>query len=226
MDEKLPNTVFFDLETIKLSEHFEDKWGEPIPHWSKAGKTLAHTNTLKMGFGIACTRDNHTAKLWNDPVELLMYLISDEVDAIVTFNGEAFDFNVLISSIETEGFDSNSKQFSESYKEVYSKLESKSVDVLVHIDKTIGHRISLEAIKIAMEDKPKISSGTKFWGLFNSSNIEERVLATNYILQDVYFLMKVYAIVHEFGFIVYRDSLGVTRQFEMKLPNLEDLKKH
>jgi DNA polymerase elongation subunit (family B) len=221
----LPNTIFFDLETQKLAEHFPDKWGEPIPHWSKPSKTLAHTNTLKMGFGIACTRDNNEAKLWDDPGELLMYLISDEVDVIVTFNGEAFDFNVLISSIETDGFDATTKQFSESYKQVYEQLEAKSIDVLVHIEKKIGHRVSLEAIKIAIEDKPKISSGTEFWPLFNSSKIEERVLATNYIIQDVYFLMKVYAIIHEFGIMAFRDSLGVTRRFEIKIPTLEDLKK-
>ena len=225
MDERLPNIVYFDLETIKVSDDFEDKWGAAIQCWDDPTKKLTNTSILKMGFGVACTHDNDNTRLWRDPTELLLYLISDAVDAICTFNGEAFDFPVLIASIDDTSFDPEKHEFSDTFKNVYSQLKCKSLDLLVHIESSLGHRISLEQVKIAQQDTPKISSGKDFWRLFNSTNIDDRILSTNYLIDDVYRLKKIYAISEVFGLSAYRDALGNTKRFTLKLPTLEDLKK-
>src|ERR1700723_4236903 len=102
MQERLPNIVFFDLETRFVSDDFPDKWGTSIFHWNEPTRKVATTSIIRMEYGVACTTDNDGTKLWNDPMELFIFLISAEVDAICTFNGESFDFPVLISSIDPE----------------------------------------------------------------------------------------------------------------------------
>jgi hypothetical protein len=221
----IPNIVFYDTETKFVSSDFPDGWGLSIPDWRNPAKELSTTSILRMEFGVAATYDNKNIKLWHDPTELLIYLLSPGVDAIVSFNGERFDFPMQIASIDPESFDFAKMEFSDSFKEVYLQLASKSIDILSHVERVLGHRISLAQIVIALEDSPKIADGTQFWKLFNSPEPVERVLATNYVLDDVIRLQKIYAIAHEFGMLAFRDNLGTTRKFEIKLPSILDLKK-
>ena len=213
----MKNYLYFDLETKKTSKDFQDGWGHSIPHFDGSGTTLSESNIFWMEMGVAATFDNHALRFWDSPVELLEYLVSDAVDHIVTFNGEGFDFNVLLAAIEPPQVSQAGYAFSDGYKQFYSILKGKSIDLLAIINSTLGHRVSLGNILQAMFDKGKVADGAMWWPMWNSQDPAQRMLAVNYLMDDVVQLRKVHGVAAELGQLAYMDKFNQLQVFNIKV---------
>lgn len=202
------NHCFVDIETQKISTDFPDSWGAPVMHFDDPTKELTDSNVPFMGFGYAATYDLHHMRLWTDPVQLLEYLASDEVQKIVTYNGERFDFNVLLGSLDAPVVENGVLSFSDAYQQFYRALACKSVDLAVHVKNAAGRRVSLNAIITAMFGYSKIGDGKDAWKFFISDDLDKRLLAINYLLDDVVQLFRIFGVAHELGQLAYRDNMG------------------
>lgn len=217
----MDNLCFLDIETKKIADDFPDKWGKPIPSWLEPDKEICATNILSMGFGVGATFDNKAMTFWTDSSELLLYLLSPSVDAIVTFNGSRFDFAVLLGDIEPQGKDG---QVTESFKDTYNQLMAKSIDVMSEVERTLGKKVGLDSITSALFETKKDFDGKHWWKYYNSTSMQQRTDAINYLLGDVIQLYKIYGVASELGKLAYRDHLGNTHKFNINIKKVEDLK--
>ena len=216
----MKNTVFFDTESVRISTDFADGWGEKVPTWWDPNKELTDSNVLRMDLSLACTYDNTQIKFWDDPTALLLYLTSDEVDQIVTFNGDHFDFCLLLGCLDEPKKEDGKWIFGEGFRTFYDKLSAKSIDLMLIAQQSLGHRISLDQITSALFNQKKEIDGTQFVPLLKHSNPSERIKAYNYLLCDCVQLYRIYGIAHEFGQCAYRNNLGEVVKFDMKVPSL------
>lgn len=216
------NLAFFDSESIKLAQDFPDGWGVEVPN--PFGKPWTQSNVPLMQFGMGCIYDNDGIRFYSDPMECLQTLLSPSVDAVVTFNGEGFDFHLLLGSIEPPEGSGAALKFGDGYLETYEALQAKSIDVLKVVTQAIGHRIKLDQLTSVLFDRKKEIDPVKWWPMYNGTP-EQRVVAINYLLGDVMQLYKVYAVGHELGELAFRDNLGVLKKFSVKMPTVNDLKK-
>lgn len=210
------NLCFLDTESQRVSQDFLDGWGEELKHWDSSGRSVGTSNILKMQLGAACTFDNDGMQLWSDPIELFMYLISPTVDRIVTFNGNRFDFSLILGDLVPDAYTNSA--LSLDFQEGYQALENKSIDVLVEVEKSLGHRVKLDQITSALFDRTKQVDTVQWWSYFTSPDHVKRLQAVNYLIADAMQLYKVYGVGHELGELAYRDTLGNTQRFAVKLP--------
>ena len=216
----MKNTIFFDLESLHLSTDYSDGWGEPVPHYLDEKTVLTDSNVFKMDLSLACTYDETQLRYWDDPTELLLYLTSDSVDQIVTFNGERFDFCLLLGCLDQPTKIDGKWQFGDGFKKFYDILCAKSIDLLLACQNSLGHRISLDQITSALFNQTKEIEATDFVKLLRHSSISEQIKAFNYLGMDVIQLQKIYGVAAEFGQCAYRNSLGEICKFKLEVPSL------
>jgi hypothetical protein len=214
---KLLNACFFDCESLKLSTDFPDGWGSKITNFYEAGSDW-DSNVFFMGVGVAATHDNQSLKFWTKPVEILEYLLSDEVDAIVTYNGEHFDFPLLLGDIEPPVIENGQLVFSDTFKEMYRMLGRKSIDVCKHVKQVIGHPVKLSNLIQVLRGEGKLMDGTEWMSYFLSEDIDKRITAINYLVGDVIDLKCIYGVMVELHQYGYYDSLGNLKVFSIRIP--------
>ena len=216
----IPNYAFFDLETRKISTDFPDGWGADVglPDGSKTQR-----NILRMQFGVGCIFDNQGIRFYDDPMDCLAALLDDSVDAIIGYNTERFDLPVLLGSVDDQ-FTSGKVQLTEGFKAAYGLLKAKSIDLLRIVEAVLGHRVKLDQITQVMFDHKKEQDGATWWPDYNSTDLQIRTRAVNYLLGDVMQLYKIYGVAHELGQLAYKDQMGQTRKFSIKVPTVASLR--
>jgi hypothetical protein len=221
----IPNIVYFDLETKKISSDFpkdaNEGWGEAITHWFPEEGELTKRNVFEFGFGLAATNDNQATKLWCDPYDLVSYLISPQVDQIVTFNGNHFDYMVLLGELDPPDF-SQPDPFSDTFKMIYDKLVGKSCDLLLEVTKVLGHRVGLDNLNRAMLNVQKEISGADFWKMYNSGDPVQHITSINYLISDVVNLYQIHQCAVALKQMCYFDAAGTMKKFDIELPEPAD----
>src|SRR5258708_3784011 len=129
MADTLPNIVFLDCESKKISTDFKDGWGVEVPSLYEIGRKFTDSNVFSMGMAVAATNDNEKLQFWCSVPELLDYLLSDKVDMIVTYNGHAFDFPLILGDLDMPKCVEGEWQFSDAFTEVHKLLRAKSWDM-------------------------------------------------------------------------------------------------
>lgn len=216
----MKNTVFFDLETLRLSSDFPDEWGKNETIQLDGFPPIkTQRNIFQMQLAMAGTRDKDRVRFWNDGQELLEYLLSDSVDQIVTFNGNRFDFCVLLGEMDPPNFDSPTP-YSELFMEALGILMNKSIDLLQIIEDQLGHRISLDQITSALFDDVKEIDGTQWLEYFMSEDLGQRTKAINYLLADVENLFKICGVILNFQMIAFTTNDGGTQKVHLEIPSI------
>ena len=219
----VPNICYLDSETRDLFDDVGGR-GEDVGHWLSDDFKFSSSGIFNLSFGMAATYDNAGLRFWLDPLELIQFLVDDSIDMIVTFNGDSFDFPMILSQVEKPEKVSGAWQFSEGFQTFYTMLGKKSVDVLVECEKVLGHRVKLDQLIQAMFGKRKEMDGADWWKFYTSGDLEKNTKAVNYLIADVLDLYKIYAVAHEMGKLAYMDNVGQARPFDIKIPTLEDIK--
>ncbi len=221
-ESRVANVVYLDSETKNLFDDVGGR-GRDIAHWLSDEFILTQEGVCKLAFGIASTYDNRGMKFWHDPSELLEFLMSEEVDVIITFNGEAFDFPMIISQLAPPEEKDGKLILPEPFQEIYSRIGEKSLDLMVKIEEVLGHRISLDSIKTAMFNETKTASGADFWKMFTSDDITKRIAAINYLMADVLDMYRIFGVAHELGQLAYLNQASQVTIFDIKLPDVREI---
>ncbi|MGC8604786.1 MAG: Zn-binding domain-containing protein, partial [Desulfomonilaceae bacterium] len=166
-----PGTVFFDLETQKLSND--------VGGWS---------NIAKMGLSIAVTYSrNHGFNCFTeDKAQELVHLLKS-ANLVVGFNHIKFDYEVL-SAYTQENL-----------------RNGRNLDILIEIQKKIGHRLSLNHLAQFTLGREKSGSGTDAPIWFQQGRFD---LLEKYCRDDVAITRDLYQFGVENGYLLYQKRDG------------------
>ncbi len=170
-----------------------------------------------MGFLCGAVHDNDGVRFYGDAEALLQLLLA--ADCIVTYNGEYFDFPLLIAAyLETQEVYNENTGFSLEFREIYETLITKSLDLSIYIQKALGHTLPFNSIRKVLCSE-KNMCGTEFAGKFLSENPFERLDAINYLIGDVLDLYKVHGCGVYNGKLAYIDqATGEKIGFNIQFP--------
>lgn len=214
------NYCFYDSESKKLSSDFSDGWGKEVPSFIEGEKVICQSNVPKMEFGFGTIYDDNKIRIETDPEAILAYFLSDDIDAIVSYNGEQFDFILLLSAIDPPEEVNGKLVFSEAFQEIYKQLLKKSLDVNKIVHKALGHRLKLSSLTSSMFQTTKLLAGTAIWEYYNSGDINKITQAINCCLDDVFQLYRVFGVAKTMGQLAYNDSMGNMKVFDVTIPHL------
>jgi DEAD/DEAH box helicase domain-containing protein len=139
----------------------------------------------KFGVALVVTWDEGNGmRLWYEQDVPALLADLQRFDPIVTFNGENFDFRVLSA-----------------YGSVQS-LYRKSRDMLVVLNKSLGFRVSLDAVAQATLGRGKTGSGKASVGWWRSG---DRQKVIDYCKQDVELTRDVYLFGRAKGYVSIDD---------------------
>lgn len=133
-----------------------------------------------------CEQEGFVAWMEDSVPALLSFM--ERFDKIVSFNGDGFDSRVL------------------SYYGNVLPLQLKSFDVLTHLRRILGHRLSLDAIAQATLNVGKTADGLQALRWWKEGKVEE---IARYCQQDVKVLRDVVAFGRAHGFVRYESRGGV-----------------
>lgn len=191
----MENYVVLDLETKKLSDEVEGGWNN-IPAFGVAIAVLWHEGRFvdRQGF-FSIHAEWHENR--NEPIPidalsekgiyvwdidlLIAYLRTSE--KIVSFNGIAFDYEVL-----------------RPYGLQPELLYPKSFDILDRIKRVLGHRVSLQSVAQATLNEHKTRTGVEAVRLFKEGKIEDVI---DYCKHDVEITNRIYQFIRENGYCNY-----------------------
>ena len=158
----MKNIVYFDLETQKSFDEV-------------GGRTPSHFRQLKMSVGVTYSTARGDYIIY--PESRVQELIKElqRADLVVGFNHKGFDYVVL-----------------QGYNDFFDFEQVHTLDMMVELEKTLGHRVSLDSIATASLGVEKTAEGLqaiRWWKEGKMAEIAE------YCCYDV----KITKLVHEYG---------------------------
>ena len=156
------NIVYFDLETQKSFDEV-------------GGRTPSHFRQLKMSVGVTYSTARGDYMIY--PESRVQELIKElqRADLVVGFNHKGFDYVVL-----------------QGYNDFFDCEQVHTLDMMVELEKSLGHRVSLDSIAHASLGVEKTAEGLqaiRWWKEGKMAEIAE------YCCYDV----KITKLVHEYG---------------------------
>lgn len=154
-----------------------------------------HKDKMLMSVGVTYSTERASYRIYSErQVEALIQELQ-RADLVVGYNVEKFDYGVLMA---------------------YTILDLPSalytLDMLVEVEKRLGHRLSLEAIAQASLGVGKIADGLDAIRWWREGRVRD---VAEYCCFDV----KVTKMVHEFGvqngYVLYNDRFGKVQQVEI-----------
>ncbi len=171
----MKNIVYFDLETQKSFDEV-------------GGRTPAHFRQLKMSVGVTYSTARGDYRIYpeNRVRELLDEL--KRADLVVGFNHRFFDYVVL-----------------QGYDDFFDDAQVHTLDMMLEVEKTLGHRVSLDSIAHASLGVEKTAEGLQAIRWWKEGKMVE---IAEYCCYDV----KITKLVHEYGQsqrqILFKDRMG------------------
>jgi len=142
----------------------------------------------KLKVALAATWDEKNgSRIWHeDQVPALLEELG-RFDPVVSFNGERFDFKVLAAYGDT------------------SFLYARSVDMLVHLSKSLGFRVKLDSLAQATLGRGKTGTGTESVEWWRSGDPELRRKVAEYCRMDVEITRDIYLFGKKNGYVFIED---------------------
>ena len=155
-----------------------------------------HIDRLRLSCGVTYSseRSDFTVYWEKDVRSLLAELRA--ADQVIGFNLIAFDYKVL-----------------QPYDPAFNFGSLRTLDMLQEIHRTLGFRLSLDAIAEATLDAAKLGDGLQAVEWFRTGNLEE--LAA-YCKQDVAITRQIYEFGCDHGYLHYRSKLGSKLKVSVK----------
>ena len=146
----------------------------------------ANIDKLKLAVGVTYStdREDYADYLENDADALISELTC--ADAVVGFNIKAFDY-IVLSPYVREGI---------------SLWKIRSVDMMEHIHKALGFRVSLDSLVSATLREKKLADGVQSVQWFRAGQID-RVI--DYCKKDVEVTKRLYEYGAQNGFVYFND---------------------
>jgi len=151
------------------------------------GRSNIHRLKLAVGVTYSTKREDYAVYLEKDADALIAELTS--ADAVVGFNIKAFDYVVLSPYV----------------KEGTSLWKIRSVDMMEHIYRALGFRVSLDSLAEATLGEKKSADGIQSVQWFKAGQID-RVI--EYCKKDVEVTRRLYKHGAENGFVYFKDRYG------------------
>jgi len=158
------------------------KLAQEVGGWSNVDK-------LKLAVGVTYSteREDYAVYLEKDVQALIEELTS--ADVVVGFNTKTFDY-VVLSPYVREGV---------------SLWKIRSVDMLEHIHKALGFRVSLDALATTTLGETKSADGIKSVQWFREGKIDQVI---DYCKKDVEVTKKLYEYGVQHNFVSFKDRYG------------------
>jgi DEAD/DEAH box helicase domain-containing protein len=156
-------------------------------------------NIASFGLAIAVTIDQEGE--WEAYDETLSNVLVKELhhtNHIITFNGIRFDYEVL-----------------RPYGLKPEFLYHKSYDILVEMQKVLGHRISLESVARATLGEGKNSSGLQAVQWYKEGKIDKVI---EYCKKDVDITRRIYEFIKKHSYVQYMSLSGEVRTCSLHSP--------
>lgn len=149
----------------------------------------ANIDKLKLAVAItySTTKDDYSVYLEKDADALINELTS--ADTVIGFNIKAFDYVVLSPYVKSGA----------------SLWKIPSVDMMEHIYRALGFRVSLDSLAEATLGERKIADGVQSVQWFKTGQIDRII---DYCKKDVGVTKKLYEYGAENGFVLYKDRRG------------------
>jgi DEAD/DEAH box helicase domain-containing protein len=158
------------------------KLAQEVGGWSNV-----HKLKLAVGVTYSSEREDYAVYLEKDADDLIAELTS--ADAVVGFNTKSFDYVVLSPYV----------------KEGTSLWKIPSVDMMEHIYRALGFRVSLDSLAEATLGEKKSADGIQSVHWFRAGQID-RVI--DYCKKDVEVTKRLYEHGAENGFVHFKDRYG------------------
>ena len=158
------------------------------------GRSNIHKLELAVGVTYSTEREDYAVYLEKDAATLIAELTS--ADVVIGFNIKAFDYIVL----------------SPYTKEGTSLWKTRSVDMMEHIYKALGFRVSLDSLASATLGEKKSADGLQSVKWFKSGQIDQ-VIA--YCKKDVEVTKKLYEYGAQNGFVYFKDRRGKRKKVQI-----------
>jgi len=151
------------------------------------GRSNIHKLLLAVGVTYSTEREDYAVYLEEDADALIDELIS--ADVVIGFNIKAFDYVVLSPYV----------------KEGVSLWKIESVDMMEHILKALGFRVSLDSLAGATLGEKKTADGLQSVQWFREGNMDKII---EYCKKDVEVTKKLYEYGAEHKFVSFTDRQG------------------
>ena len=158
------------------------KLAQEVGGWSNV-----HKLKLAVGLTYSTETEDYAVYLEKDADALIAELTS--ADVVVGFNIKAFDYVVLSPYV----------------KEGTSLWKIRSVDMMEHIYRALGFRVSLDALAEATLGESKSADGIQSVQWFREGRIDQVI---DYCKKDVEVTKKLYEHGAENGFVCFKDRYG------------------
>ncbi|MGC6458717.1 MAG: ribonuclease H-like domain-containing protein [Akkermansiaceae bacterium] len=161
------------------------------------GDVGGSANKDKMGMSVGVTFSTHTGKYQifgeDDVDELVDQLI--KADLVVGFNHVQFDYPVL-----------------QAYTIYDLATQTVNCDMMLDLEKVLGHRLKLDALAQASLNSSKTADGLdalKWWQLYKKTGDQQHLMnIAEYCCYDVKVTKEVYEYGLEHGMVKYADRNG------------------
>ena len=158
-------------------------------------------NKIEMGMSVGCTFSTRTGKYHiygeGEAEELVNQLV--KADLVVGYNHLGFDYGVL-----------------EKYTVYDLPSQTANCDMLVDLEKILGHRLKLDAVASATLGLSKTADGLealKWWQKYQKTGDQEHLLnIAEYCCYDVKVTREVYEYGVKEGKVKYTDKAGVLQE--------------
>ena len=151
------------------------------------GRANIHKLLLAVGVTYSTEREDFGVYLEKDVDDLIAELTS--ADVVIGFNTKAFDYVVLSPYV----------------KEGVSLWKIKSVDMMEHIHRALGFRVSLDSLASATLGETKSADGLQSVRWFREGKIDKVI---EYCKKDVEVTKKLYEYGAEHKFVSFNDRYG------------------
>jgi DEAD/DEAH box helicase domain-containing protein len=158
------------------------KLAQEVGGWSNI-----HRMKLAVGVTYSTEREDYAVYLEEDADALIEELTS--ADVVVGFNTKRFDYVVLSPYL----------------KEGTSLWKVRSVDMLEHIYRTLGFRVSLDSLAEVTLGERKSADGLQSVQWFKEGKIDQII---EYCKKDVEVTKKLYEYGAQNGFVSFKDRYG------------------
>lgn len=199
----MENYLVMDIETQRLSTEVEGGWNNIGGFGVSVASVVFCYDTMEAWSSyidgeVFPMEDWEKAGKFEDRIFEVEHLISalENTPLIITFNGIRFDYEVL----RPYGLDPK-------------LLYPKSYDILVEMQKVLGHRVSLASVAWATLEESKSGDGKDAVKWFKAGQIDKVI---KYCKQDVEITRRIYKFIHTHGYCLYEDLQGSTRMCHLK----------
>jgi DEAD/DEAH box helicase domain-containing protein len=143
---------------------------------------------LRLSCGVTySTLHNAFSVYWEKEVQDLLQELQD-ADQVIGFNLKAFDYRVL-----------------QPYAPNFKFASLRTIDMLLDIHRTLGFRLSLDAIAEATLGETKLADGVQAVKWFRAGELEK---LAEYCKKDVEITRQVFEFGREHGCVHFRSKLG------------------